>query len=120
MPAVSRELIERAEALLETNPVIQEQIAAIARILRRYDAGYFYDPTEAHQLHAQLRTAYYPVITEIARCQPNTDPVCGYISAWDRCGEEDVIEQLRIDKLGLYYTVLHQAGIVQTVADFIK
>lgn len=119
MPMVSRELIERAEALLETNPVIQEQIAAIARILRRYDAGYFYDPTEAHQLHAQLRTAY-PVITEIAHYQPNTDPAWGYASAWDRCGEEDVIEQLRIDKLGLYYTVLHQAGIVQTVADFMK
>ena len=119
MPAVSCELIKRAEALLETNPVIQEQIAAIARILRRYDAGYLYDPAEAHRLHAQLRTNY-PVITELAQLHPDTDNPCGYTSAWDRCGEEDVIEQLRIDQLGLYYTVLRQAGFVQTLTDFLK
>lgn len=119
MPMVSRELLERAETLFETNPAMQEQIGEITRVLRRYDAGYLYDSAEAHRLNAQLRTAY-PVITEIARCQPNTDSVCGYTSAWDRCGEEDVIEQLRVDKLGLYYTVLYQAGIVQALTDFIK
>lgn len=119
MPTVSCELLEQAETLIETNPVMQEQIGEITRVLRRYDAGYIYDSAEAHRLNAQLRTAY-PVIVEIARCQPNTDPACGYTSAWDRCGEEDVIEQLRIDKLGLYYTVLYQAGMVQTLTDFIK
>ncbi len=119
MPAVSRELLERAETLLETNPAMQEQMGEIASVLRRYDAGYLYDSAEAHRLNAQLRTAY-PVITEIARCQPNTDPAGGYTSAWDRCGEEDVIEQLRIDKLGLYYAILYQAGVVQALTEFIK
>lgn len=119
MPAVSRELLERAETLLETNPAMQEQMGEITSVLRRYDAGYLYDSAEAHQLNAQLRTAY-PVITEIARCQPNTDPAGGYTSAWDRCGEEDVIEQLRIDKLGLYYAILYQAGVVQALTEFIK
>ncbi len=119
MPAVSHELLERAETLLETNPVMREQVGEITRVLRRYDAGYLYDSAEAHQLDAQLRTAY-PVIAEIARCQPDTDPTCGYTSAWNRCGEEDVIEQLRVDKLGLYYTVLHQAGVVQVLTDFIR
>ncbi len=119
MPAVSRELLERAETLLATNPAIQEQMGEITSVLRRYDAGYLYDSAEAHRLNAQLRTAY-PVITEIARCQPNTDPSGGYTSAWDRCGEEDVIEQLRIDKLGLYYAILYQAGVVQALTEFIK
>lgn len=119
MPAVSRELLERAETLLETNPAMQEQMGEITSVLRRYDAGYLYDSAEAHRLNAQLRTAY-PVITEIARCQPNTDPAGGYTSAWDRCGEEDVIEQLRIDKLGLYYAILYQAGVVQALTEFIK
>lgn len=119
MPAVSHELLERAKTLLETNPVMQEQMGEITSVLRRYDAGYLYDSAEAHQLDAQLRTAY-PVIAEIACCQPDTDPTCGYTSAWDRCGEEDVIEQLRVDKLGLYYTVLHQAGVVQVLTDFIR
>ena len=119
MPAVSRELLERAETLLATNPAMQEQMGEITRVLRRYDAGYLYDSAEAHRLNAQLRTAY-PVITEIARCQLNTDPAGGYTSAWDRCGEEDVIEQLRIDKLGLYYAILYQAGVVQALTEFIK
>lgn len=119
MPTVSRELVERAEVLLETNPAMQKQIAAITSILRRYDAGYLYDSAEAHRLHAQLRTNY-PVITELAQLHPDTDNPCGYTSAWDRCGEEDVIEQLRIDRLALYYTILRQAGIVQTLTDFLK
>lgn len=119
MPTVSRELLERAETLLETNPAMQEKMGEITSVLRRYDAGYLYDSAEAYRLNAQLCTAY-PVIAQIARCQPNTDPAGGYTSAWDRCGEEDVIEQLRIDKLGLYYTVLYQAGMVQTLTEFIK
>lgn len=119
MPTVSRELLERAETLLEANSAMQEQMGEITNVLRRYDAGYLYDSAEAYRLNAQLRIAY-PVITEITRCHPNTDPAGGYTSAWDHCGEEDVIEQLRIDKLGLYYTVLYQAGVVQALTDFIK
>lgn len=119
MPIVSQELSQRAEMLIASDSVMQKQMEAITRILRRYDAGYLYDPAEAHRLHAQLRTKY-PVITELAQLHPDTDNPCGYTSAWDRCGEEDVIEQLRIDQLGLYYTVLRQAGFVQTLTDFLK